>query len=351
VRAGGGIFYDWLDADVYEQTLRVDGTHQQDQVIVNPGFPDPFDGGASQEVLPPSKYRLAPGLVLPRRALALAGVSQQLSQTLTLNVNFNHTSGWDRYRGRNVNAPFEGERPDPALGNVTQVESTAHLRSDQLSVGVNMNMPKRRTFLFGNYAWVRQRNDADGPFGLPADSYNTAAEWGPAAGVPHHIFSAVVNTTLPKNVRLAMSTTARAGTPYNITTGRDDNGDTVFTDRPAGTHRNSAMTPGSWDVAARVSYAFGFGQKPASAAGAGGPVVIMQRAGGSASDLLGGTAGLPGGGADNKRIRIELFAAASNLLNRVNLAGYSGVMTSPFFMEPTAAAPARKIDLGMRIGF
>ena len=30
VRAGGGIFYDWLEAEVYEQTLRVDGVRQQD---------------------------------------------------------------------------------------------------------------------------------------------------------------------------------------------------------------------------------------------------------------------------------------------------------------------------------
>ena len=39
VRAGGGLFYEWLDADTYEQTLRVDGVHQQDLVIVNPGYP------------------------------------------------------------------------------------------------------------------------------------------------------------------------------------------------------------------------------------------------------------------------------------------------------------------------
>ena len=38
-----------------------------------------------------------------------------------------------------------------------------------------------------------------------------------------------------------------------------------------------------------------------------------------------------GGGADNKRIRLELFASAANLLNNVNPIGYSGVMTSPFF--------------------
>ena len=36
-------------------------------------------------------------------------------------------------------------------------------------------------------------------------------------------------------------------------------------------------------------------------------------------------------------MRIELFVAASNLFNNVNPMGYSGVMTSPFFGEPTAA--------------
>jgi hypothetical protein len=74
----------------------------------------------------------------------------------------------------------------------------------------------------------------------------------------------------------------------------------------------------------------------------------MIRGGGGAGDLLGG---LGGGGAENKRIRIELFVAATNLMNSVNRVGYSGVMTSPFFGLPTAAGPARKIDVGMKIGF
>ena len=52
VRAGGGIFYDWLDADTFEQTLRVDGVRQQDLVIRNPGYPNPFAGGADQQILP-----------------------------------------------------------------------------------------------------------------------------------------------------------------------------------------------------------------------------------------------------------------------------------------------------------
>jgi hypothetical protein len=35
----------------------------------------------------------------------------------------------------------------------------------------------------------------------------------------------------------------------------------------------------------------------------------------------------------------------------VNSMGYSGVMTSPFFGRATMAGPARKLDVGMKIGF
>jgi hypothetical protein len=77
---------------------------------------------------------------------------------------------------------------------------------------------------------------------------------------------------------------------------------------------------------------------------------MLRTVGGTASagDLLGG---MMGGGAENKRIRLELFASAQNLLNSVTPIGYSGVMTSPFFRQPTAAMPSRRIDIGMRIGF
>jgi hypothetical protein len=348
IRAGGGLFSEWLDADTYEQTLRVDGTRQQDLVIVNPGYPDPFSGGLSQQVLPPGKFMLADNLVLPRRVLGLVALTQQISQTLGLNLTYSHTNGWDRLRGRNVNAPVNGVRPDPALGNVTQVESTATLRVDSINAGLNISMPRRRAFLFANYSFNRQLSDADGAFSLPANSYDLAAEWGRVGTVPRHVASAVMNTNLTKALRLGVSASARAGLPYNMTTGRDDNGDTVFNDRPAGVGRNTLTSHGMWDMAARVTYAFGFGERPPSTGAGGGPMIMIRSVGGGAGDLLGG---LGGGGAENKRIRVELFASASNLFNIVNPAGYSGVMTSPFFRQPTAAGPARKIDVGMKIGF
>ena len=69
--------------------------------------------------------------------------------------------------------------------------------------------------------------------------------------------------------------------------------------------------------------------------------------GGAVDTPMGGFSG----GADDKRWRVELYVAATNVLNHTNLMGYSGVMTSPFFGEPTSAGPARKLELGARFGF
>ena len=41
IRGGGGIFFDWFDAQSYEQGVQLDGTHQQIETIVQPGYPDP----------------------------------------------------------------------------------------------------------------------------------------------------------------------------------------------------------------------------------------------------------------------------------------------------------------------
>jgi len=292
---------------------------------------------------------LADGLVMSERKMGTIGLTQQLSSILSLNRNMMHMRGSNRLRGRNTNAPLDGSRPDPAFGNITQVESTARVEGTQMHAGLNFNIPSRRTMVFANYSFFKQKNDADGPFSLPADSYNLAAEWGPAAGIPRHTFSALVNMPVGRGFRLGLTTTGRSGTRYNVTSGRHDNGDTVFNDRPAGVGRNSRIGKGSWDVAGRLSYTFGFGDRSAAGGPGGTPVLIVQRiGGGSAGDMLGG---LMGGGADNKRFRIELFASAQNLLNSVMPIGYSGVMTSPFFGQPTASMAARRIDLGMRVGF
>jgi hypothetical protein len=350
IRGGGGVFYDWLESEIYEQVLRVDGERQRDLVITSPGYPDPFSGGAAQQVLPASRYILPDGLIMPTRIAGNIGLSHQFSPKLGMNISYSRTRGENRFRGRNVNAPIGGMRPDPAAGNVTQVESTASMRGQTFVAGMNFMIPARRVMLFANYAWLNQENDADGAFSLPADSYALGSEWGPVTGVPRHSLSAMFSAPLWKNMRLALNGGVRSGTPYSITTGRDDNGDTVFNDRPSGVGRNTGRTDMTWEVGGRLSYAFGFGQRQASGGSGpqGQPVMIVQRIGGSSGSDISGSFG---GGAEDKKIRFEIFVSGSNIFNAVNRIGYSGVMTSPFFGQPTAAQPGRRVDLGVRVGF
>jgi hypothetical protein len=53
----------------------------------------------------------------------------------------------------------------------------------------------------------------------------------------------------------------------------------------------------------------------------------------------------------NKRYGVELYVQSYNLLNHLNALNFSGVMTSPFFGQPTSAAPPRRIELGARLTF
>ena len=88
-----------------------------------------------------------------------------------------------------------------------------------------------------------------------------------------------------------------SGTPYNITTGFDDNGDDVINDRPDGVGRNSARGDGPLNVDLRLSWQKGFGQPKGGDQGpggpGGGPVIVRGPGGGPAG---GGGGRGPGGG-------------------------------------------------------
>ena len=346
IRGGVGIFYEWYDSQLYEQTLRVDGTRQTDLVVQNPGFPDPFEGG-DVVVLPASRYQQAADLVLPRTFRTNVGVEQAVGKYGRINVGYSFARGSDLFRGRNVNAPLaDGTRPDSEWGNVTQIESTARSQAHVINTGFNINLPWHRTFLFVNYSMAKAMNDTDGAFSLPVDSFDPGAEWGPAQGDVRHRVSGMLNMNLWQGFKLATSFSGNSAPPYNITTGRDDNNDTVSNDRPAGVGRNAARADNRWDLGARLSYTFGFGRRP-GADGAGGPQIMVIRAGGGGETPMGGFSG----GAEDKRWRVELYLAGTNILNHTNFLGYSGVMTSPFFGDPTSAGAARKLEVGARFGF
>jgi hypothetical protein len=344
VRGGGGVFFDWLDAQTYEQAVQLDGTHQQIVTITQPGYPNPVTGGEAV-YLPNGRVQLAPNLDQPELRELNVAIEQQLPGPVRLNTMLIRRRGSHALRGVNVNVPGAGGiRPDPTAGTVTEIQSTASSSFDAISVNLNFARPDKRIFIAANYMFGRSLNDTDSPFSLAADANHLAAERGPALTDAHHRAMGFANIGLPRRFTLGTSFRIQSALPYNITTGHDDNGDTISNDRPAGVTRNTGRGSTLIDVSARLAWKIGLGG-PAGT-GPGGPQIRIVRVG-SDTNVIGDM--MTGDSA--RRYAVELYAQAFNVLNHTNALNFSGVETSPFFGQPTSAAPPRRIEIGARFAF
>lgn len=359
VRAGYGIFYDWYESATYEQTVRVDGVRQIDEVILNPTFPVTATSGGTR--LPASRIQAAANLTQPTIHQASLGVDKNLKEWLGVRADYMWTRGYNVLRSVNVNAPVDGVRPDPTIGNISEISATGRRASDRLSVGVNLRVPQRR--IFGNvmYQLGSVRNHADNALSLPADSNDPDADWGPAAQDVRHRLFVMGNFPLPYGLRAGMNMQVSSARPYNITTGLDDNGDTVFNDRPAGVGRNSGRGAGQMTVDLRLTKSFNLGGL-LSGGPEGVPMGGPPPPGGAANAMQPGIGGGPGGGGgdgprmvimegSNSRYRADFYVNFQNLFNQTNLNSFSGNQLSPFFGTATSAGPARRIEVGATISF
>ena len=57
------------------------------------------------------------------------------------------------------------------------------------------------------------------------------------------------------------------------------------------------------------------------------------------------------GGPPPRQKGITISVSAQNFLDRANYSGYSGVMTSQYFLQPTSVANPRQIDFSLRFNF
>lgn len=345
IRAGGGIFNAWLDTDTYLQTLLVDGQHQVDLVIRNPGFPNPFSGSTST-VLPPSIITLAPDLRLPYIQQWSIGVEQQIAKKFVLRANYLNQRGVHVIRGHNINVPLAGSvRPDPTKGNINQVESSANFKLNQLNINfAPQALRAMRIYWLVNYTWSRAINENDGPLSLPVNNFDLAAERGPSISDSRHRLFVISNFRILKALRLGTTLRVTSATPYNITTGFDDNGDTTINDRPAGVGRNSVRGVAQVDLSARLSWTIGFGKIPAQQSEGNQPTVVRTR---NSADALGALSSIGG----DSRYGMQFYLQAFNVLNHANLINFTGVQTSPFFGHATSALPARRLEAGIRFTF
>lgn len=342
IRGGAGIFYEWVEAATFGEIRSVNGEQQLDIVIRTPGFPDPFAGG-TRNILPPSRLQSAPLLVNPYIEQASLGIERQLGGGLRLRSTYLYQRGLHLLRGHNINAPMlGGQRPDPTLGNIIQVESTANSTRHLLNLTLNSVLSKRLYWLV-DYSLSKAINEADGVFSLPADNFNLRAERGASLDDSRHRLFATAGLEITKGLRLGTTFYANSALPYNIITGRDDNGDTAFNDRPEGVARNSARGAAQWDLSMRLSWMIGVGERQGAGTSQGPRMITVSSSdvGAAASELA----------ALNKKWRVNFYIQAFNLFNHTNLINFSGVQASPFFGQATAALPGRRVETGLRFSF
>jgi hypothetical protein len=346
LRGSVGVFHDWLPNATYEQVLRVDGFRQQELNILDPSFPDP---GGLGLVPPINRYLLAGDYHVPRTTRVSAGIDQGLLKVIRVSATYSYQRSSRLARGVNLNPPVDGIRPDPAFRNVIEVVSDGSSRQHQLQVDANVNpgalLPAfngpriswKRTTVFVNYSLAQVRNDTDGPFSVPATG-NLAAEWGPAPNDVRNRLNVNFNNQIVRNLLVGFNVNMQTPEPYTLLTGGDDNGDGIFNDRPAGIRRNSLRASGQATLNLFLGYQFAFGRTVTlppgiGVFGGGGAATVRTFDQGSA------------------RYRLVIFLNGQNLTNAANYVGYSGTITSPFFLRPTTVREMRKIDVGIGLNF
>ena len=271
--------------------------------------------------------------------------------------------------------------------------------------------------VFANYGFGKGMTDTDCIFGsigscFPADSYDTSIEYSRVSFIPSGNFFMGGTLVLPKlkltlNPFIVMS----MGRPFNIVTGRDTNGDGLFTERPAFATeatdpadlrrtkfgdfdlapdpgqpvipRNYGLGPRFFSVNLGISRSFSFGNLPIPAAApsqANAAPATAPASGSAASAAKPADNKGPNKPADSKtpaqgnaassgpkpekRYTMTFSVNIQNLLNTTNLSQPIGNLSSTRFGESTSTAGSfgfgpggsaavgnRRIQLQLRFSF
>jgi hypothetical protein len=262
-----------------------------------------------------------------------------------------------------------------STGLFNQYQLITNVRS-QVTSNISMN---------GFYMYGRAYSNTDGLNTIPGNPYSSAGEYGPSMLDVRNRGLIAGSIATKWGIRLSPFITMSTGAPFNITTGTDPFGTTLFTSRPGLTTdasipgviatpyglldpnpylpdgqvkpgeeiipRNFGRSPGNISINLRVSKTFGFGAARERSAngnggggggggrgpGGGGP----RGPGGGGRGGFGGFGGPgfgPGDATTNRRYNLTLSVQARNLLNHVNPGPVNGILTSPLFGESNTLA-------------
>ena len=397
IRGGVGLFYDRFQSAQLLQAERLNGITQQQIIIDNPTcFP-----GLNQPITTPiancgtpsttgsAIYQVSPSVTAPYTLQSAISVERQLTKSATLTVTYLNSRGSDQLLSINSTAPYPGTPCAPNCvtpsQNVYQYVSEGVFRQNQIIANTNIRAGTKIQ-LFGYYVLNYANSDAAGVGSFASNSYNISQDYGRASFDTRQRLFAGGSVALPHGIRLSPFMILSSGTPFNITTGTDLNGDSIFNDRPAFApagatcgapiyctslgNFNAMPAPGQRIIPInygtgpshetlnlRIGKTFGFG--PSVKGGGGNQGGNRGGGGGRGGPLFGGGGPMNMGPSSDHRYNLTLSASARNVFNKVNLGNPGGVLGSPFFDTPNGlqggpfsqGVAVRRIDLQAAFSF
>jgi hypothetical protein len=353
LRAGTGIFYQRFTAANLLTSVRQNGVSQQTYFVTNPaGDPTSLPPSSSYASTPPTPYTVSPNLRSSYEIISGLTAERSLGKYGQFTVNYLAIRGDHQFNSFNINAPLpDGTRPLGGTQNRYQFASEGIEKAQTVFANTNLNLTSK-LHLFAFYIYRHQNGDTAGATSFASQPYNLKADYGPASGGfranGQRLFTGSY-AELPFGFTYDMFLSAQNGQPFNITTGTDLNGDTVYNDRPAFATDlsrasvvrskygnfdtqpiagqtiipyNDATSPGLFFMEFGVSRNFKFGPRPAAEPlppGAPAPQ---------------GKVPLP-----DPKYRLVFEVDASNVLNHVNPGVPVSVLSSPEFGQSISQNP------------
>ncbi len=367
LRGGFGIFYDRFTAGSQSSVIRsatiipyvVQGAALTS--ACTPADPAACPLGSGGQT---TSYQISRSMHAPYTMQTAVGIDQQLFGGATVSINYLNARGVHQFNSENTTFVQNG---GPTLTGPIQYQyqSEGAFRQNQMIVNVNYR-PNRAISLFGFYSLNFASANTGGISSFATRPGNLGADYGRAVyDVRNRLFLGG-NFALKYGIAASPFMVANSGTPFNLTTGTDNNLDTVINERvafaAAGTPGSKTIPgcgtfiaptdtnytevgpnlcsgPANFTMNVRLTKTFGFGPRTGAAQGSGsgrhsGGTPGMVQGGPRGGGGRGGPGGPGGGGGGTntgRRYNLTIGAQGSNIFNIVDRGSPVGVFTSPKF--------------------
>ncbi len=317
IRGGAGVFYDRTGPSPIGDLLHFNGANLLRFIVDQPLVSFPINPAVLSQV-PTSVVTLDSHARIPYSLQFSIGVERQVTAKSTFSAVYIGNRGIGSFRSIDANAPVlvggNYVTPDPALGQVRQIQSEGYLKGNALELTFRGKPSK---YFAGQiqYTLSRTYNNTSGITFFPANSYNPAADWGRSDNDRLHKFDLLASSQPTRFFTFGAALSLYSGKPVNITTGADDNHDGIINDRPAGIARNTLPGPGTINLDLNLAHDFPLSNKKK----------------------------------ESKVLSVSLNSF--NVLNHPNYLTYIGTISSPLFGQPVAAQPPRRMQLDVQFKF